>query len=422
MAEAQVNKPTGVIKCDDLVCDQRILLGGSIVSKDPTKPIVISGNTSMTTLEVTGALSAGASTLSSLTVTGATQLNTLAASGASSLSSLGVSGASTLNTLGVSGASTLAAVSATSAVVSGTTTLASFPLYSNITFRQSAVVVADKLAGNQSLVVSDFPSNVASWTIARYEEYRKMLASYMSGKFGPVIGWKSALSTATVGTPALGYTEPGYGQILQTMNLVGDNKNVNFAEYALSPFYELEVVMRVGSGLINAALTKTDIVNSIDAVALGFEYPAVGSTAGISFVFGSGIGGNNLLRPLNALSRLYQTGSWIDVPGTRLVGDWETVLSAPTATSTAFKPAGNVVKNSVGDSLQWALDMVNWLRNNGYNLNVGDILFTGTLVGVNAIDGTETLITGTSPNLSPLGVTNISVTPSSAGQQMSLLL
>ena len=337
MAEAQVNKPTGVIKCDDLVCDQRILLGGSIVSKDPTKPIVISGNTSMTTLEVTGALSAGASTLSSLTVTGATQLNTLAASGASSLSSLGVSGASTLNTLGVSGASTLAAVSATSAVVSGTTTLASFPLYSNIGFRQSAVVVADKLAGNQSLVVSDFPSNVASWTIARYEEYRKMLASYMSGKFGPVIGWKSALSTATVGTPALGYTEPGYGQILQTMNLVGDNKNVNFAEYALSPFYELEVVMRVGSGLINAALTKTDIVNSIDAVALGFEYPAVGSTAGISFVFGSGIGGNNLLRPLNALSRLYQTGSWIDVPGTRLVGDWETVLSAPTATSTAFK-------------------------------------------------------------------------------------
>lgn len=310
----------------------------------------------------------------------------------------------------------------TSITVSGAATMTSFPTYTNVGFRQSAVVVADKLAGNQSLVTADFPIDVSTWTLARYEEYRKSLGACLSGKFGPPIGWKSALSTATVGTPALGYTSPGYGQIYQAMNLVGDSKNVNFAEYAITPFYELEVVMRVGNSLINSALTKTDVVNNIDAVALGFEFPAVGSTTGISFVFGSGTGGKNLLRPLNALSRLYQTGSWIPVPGTRTVGDWVTVLSAPTATSTAFKPSGNIVKNSVGDSLQWALDMITWIRGNGYTLKVGDILFTGTLVGVNAIDKTETLITGTSPNLNPLGVTNISATPSSEGNQMSNLL
>jgi len=71
---------------------------------------------------ISGALSAGASTLASLGVTGAATVGTtLGVTGASTLASLGVTGAATVGTtLGVTGASTLASLGVTGAATVGT--------------------------------------------------------------------------------------------------------------------------------------------------------------------------------------------------------------------------------------------------------------------------------------------------------------
>lgn len=249
--------------------------------------------------------------------------------------------------------------------------------------------------------VLDFPSNVVNYTRTEQEEYRKYFLGGLTGLLGEPVGYKVALNNASPSTPALGYTAPQFGQILKGM-MIQNTSAVVRLDYQPVSYVECEIFLRVSNVAINDATTFTDIMNNVDAVFPGIEFPDV-FLASLVKTAASPAGGKNLLTALNAAARLFVMGDPIPVTGTRTIPDWVSFLgAAQNVTQHIHRPTGNTTTNADATvPLNGVNFLLDYIRTYGYRMKPGDIIASGTVVGVRQMFPTDTGVTCVYPLLDP---------------------
>lgn len=272
----------------------------------------------------------------------------------------------------------------------------------NHTLTTSAYTASTKAI--QGLVVDDnldFPTDVMNYTRTEQEEYRKYFLGGLTGLLGEPVGYKVALNNASPLTPALGYTEPQFGQILKSM-LIQNTSAVVRLDYQPVSYVECEIFFRVSNIAINDAANFTQIMENVDAVYPGIEFPDVFLSA-LPKTAASAAGGKNLLTALNAAARLFVMGDEIPVPGPRTISQWVSLLGvAQNVTQRIHRPAGNT--STPADAtvpLNGINFLLNYIRTYGYRMKVGDIIASGTVVGVRQVFPTDTGVTCFYPTLDP---------------------
>ena len=281
-------------------------------------------------------------------------------------------------------------------------------LYYDNTFRRNHTLTTSAHAAAtkaiQGIVLHDsldFPPNIASYTRTEQEEYRRYFLGGLTGLLGEPIGYKVALNNASPLTPALGYTEPQFGQILKSMMLQNTSAVVRL-DYQPVSYVECEIFMRVSNVAINDAVNFTQIMENVDAVFPGIEFPDVFLESLVKTAAVPG-GGKNLLTALNAAARLFVAGDPIPVPGPRTIPQWVSLLGvAQNVTQRIHRPAGNTTTNADATiPLNGVTFLLNYMRTYGYRMKVGDIIASGTVVGVRQMFPTDTGVTCFYPTLDP---------------------
>ena len=270
----------------------------------------------------------------------------------------------------------------------------------NHTLTTSAHAAATKAI--QGIVVHDtldFPANIATYTRTEQEEYRRYFLGGLTGLLGEPIGYKVALNNASPMTPALGYTEPQFGQILKSMMIQNTSAIVRL-DYQPVSYVECEVFFRVSNAAINDAVNFTQIMENVDAVFPGIEFPDVFLESLVKTAAVPG-GGKNLLTALNGAARLFVSGDAIPVPGARTIPQWVSLLGvAQNVTQRIHRPTGNTTTNADATiPLNGVTFLLNYMRTYGYRMKPGDIIASGTVVGVRQVFPTDTGVTCFYPTL-----------------------
>ena len=258
--------------------------------------------------------------------------------------------------------------------------------------------------------VKDFPGNVANFTATQQEDYRAQFTRNSACALGNPVGWKLALGSATPANPTAGYTTPAIGQLLSKMIICGPNATIS-NNYAVLPFYEVDLLVRVSNIAINNATTPQQILENIDAVMPAYEL-AAGFTSSFDELVGPALGGNSLLVLLNGAARLVVTGTPIPVLGSRTIKQWQEILSGniqgKEVVSTRTTPLVSNFNNA--DFLLFAQRLINKLNEFGYEAKPGDLLSLGSLTGLTLFTGNETAMSATFTNLDPNGPVMVNLT------------
>ena len=273
----------------------------------------------------------------------------------------------------------------------------------------SAQVVALKVLHHMPLdPKSDFPIDTAVYTKEQQEDFRREFVGHLSEVFGNPVGWKLALSAADYDNPVLGYTQPAIGQLLDRMIIKGPEARIK-NDYAILPFYEVDLFIRVSDDAINDATTPEDIISNIDAVIPAYELPG-GFVRSLDELAGPKKDGKGLIPLLNGLARLFVLGDEIPVPGSLSSEQWIERLNnveGEERVITREKPITRPCKKA--PFVTFALTLLSELRVRGHKVHKGDLLGLGFLTGVNKLIGTEREMIATYTNLDPAGPVAVKV-------------
>lgn len=275
-------------------------------------------------------------------------------------------------------------------------------------------VAGTKASNNIPLIPlsSDFPSGgINSLTDLEQEQFRKGFTEGLSTKFGEHVGWKFGLTSATPGTPSLGYQNPIYGELLEKMIIVGDNVNVR-PDFALATAAEADMLFVIKSSDINFATTPQEVLQNVRGVYPAIELPAGFTPTFLPYLFGPTLNGDGILRVTNIAARIFvRSNKMIPIPGTRSLANWESVLNG------GLQVQDLLIRNnsSVGGNgtaiphLNNMVKLIAMLNAMGLKLKPGDIVSPGTAVATRIADGTEKSFTVTYSNLDPQGQSIIKV-------------
>lgn len=294
-----------------------------------------------------------------------------------------------------------------------------------------AKIVALKILNNIPLSVSDFPAaGVQSLTAQQKEAFRQAESDALSCCLGPHVGWKLGLAAASPSTPALGYTAPIYGELLQNMILVGNHATIP-ANYALTADIESDMLFLVGSEDINYATTPAEALACLKGVFPAIEMAAIG-TSTVNEASGplaapviGQLNGQGILQVTNIAARMFlRTQKFIKIKGSsRSLADWETILNGGLiANDTLILTSGPAITGSVPPPatphLTNLLKLISLIKANGHTLKVGDIVSPGTAVGLRFLSTTNPPISysTTFKNLDPAGDVTLGLTFSEYGK------
>lgn len=251
--------------------------------------------------------------------------------------------------------------------------------------------------------IADFPpAGLTSLTATEKEALRVQISKKLSKCLGEHVGWKVGVTSATPSTPALGYTQPFYGELLEDMIVVGNMVDIDPSS-ALLPFIETDLLFKVKSKNIMQATTPLEVLENLSGVYGAIEF-ASGYTGSVPNVLGPASGGQGILEVLNGgANGFVRSTKLIKIPGKRSLADWEAVLNGGLdAQDHLTRTSGNVSSTSPGVlHLDDMLGLIQRMNTLGLEMQEGDVVSPGTAVAVNLMDGTEVAYTATYNNLDP---------------------
>lgn len=294
-----------------------------------------------------------------------------------------------------------------------------------------AKIVALKILNNIPLGVSDFPAaGVQSLNAQQKEAFRQAESDALSCCLGGHVGWKLGLAAASPSTPALGYTAPIFGELLEKMILVGNQATIP-ANYALTADIESDMLFVVGSERINYATTPAEALACLKGVYPAIEMAAIG-TSTVNEASGplappvvGQLNGQGILQVTNIAARMFlRPKKYIKIHNSsRSLADWETVLNGGlVANDILTVTTGPAITGSVPPPatphLTNLLKLINLVNANGHKLKVGDVVSPGTAVGLRFLSTTNPPLTYSTTflNLDPAGPVTLKLTFNADGQ------
>lgn len=217
--------------------------------------------------------------------------------------------------------------------------------------------------------------------IAHAEHLRDRFILNLLPDFGPIIGFKAALTSAPA-QERFGVDHPLRGVLLQDM-LLESGATVP-ADFGARPLFEPDLIVRVRSAAINHATTHQEVVSALDAVIPFVELPDMMFAPEVPLAV------TDLLE-VNVGARLGVMGEAIALPTHNAnAQDWVETLGNISVEMVAGSPediangGGEAIASGSSQALMGhPLDVVLWLvedlQRSGQGLRPGDLLSLGSI-------------------------------------------
>ena len=263
---------------------------------------------------------------------------------------------------------------------------------------QLAKIVATKILNNIPLALSDFPLiGIQNLTPEQKEYFRQEETKALSCCLGSHVGWKLGLASATPQTPALGYPEPVYGELLEKMILVGNRAEIP-SNYGLTCAIEPDLLFVVKSSKINKATTPQEVLRCLKGVYPAIEMAAIGTstlteaTGPLAPTVPGQLNGQGVLEVTNIGARLWlRPKKYVKILGScRSYEEWERVLNGELmASDELVLTTGPVVSGSAPPPaiphLTNLLTLIRKVNENGHSIKKGDLLSAGNTIGLRVL-------------------------------------
>ena len=254
-----------------------------------------------------------------------------------------------------------------------------------LSFLLVLVVCHEAIAAGEGTKLADYyinkrpaPALTPSPTLNQAMNIQAEFNKAIMPTFGKVVGYKAGLTNPNV-QKVFGVTAPVRGTLMEKMILKsGTAVDANFGA---RPLYEGDLILRVGSEAINAAVTPMDVLKGIDAAIPFIELP--------DLVYAKDVKINGpMLTAVNVAARYGIVGEPISVQATP---EWMERLK--TFKCQIYDKEGTLLVEAPGSSLlEHPINVVLWIRDSlkadGIALKKGDLLSLGTI----------TKLTPTAPN------------------------
>lgn len=292
-------------------------------------------------------------------------------------------------------------------------------------------IIAQKILNSIPLAVSDFPpAGVQALTAVQKETLRRAETEGMKCCLGKHAGWKLGLAAATPSTPALGYTSPVFGELLQKMILKGYTATMPY-NAGLTVAIECDMLFLVDSDLINTATTPADVLKYVKGVYPAVEYAVVG-TSTVAEASGPAaplvpgqLNGQGILEVTNMAGRAFLRGcNLINIQNSsRSLATWETVLNGGVvANETLNLTTGPAIVGSVPPPatphLTNLVNLIAKVNASGNRIKKGDLVSPGTAIATRFLNiaNPPTSYNCVYTNLDPAGPVQMGLTFSPNGK------